>query len=103
VVEETPVTGSVRLWPLRAFQQVSEAPATDLCREIAGDDAAFHVDRHCRPSHPDSGDAYRSGRIGFVADQPVVRVRFMQVVQQRGELQPIEILIGRQSVKVSVG
>src|SRR4029453_14814167 len=103
MVEEPPVTGSLRFWTLRALEQVSQSPASDLCGEFAYDDAAFHVDRSCCQGHAKSGDACRSGRIGLVADEPVVRVRFMQVVQERSELEPTEVLIGRQSVKVGVG
>ena len=47
---------------------------------------------------PDGGDAARGGRIGLVPDQPVVGVGLVQVVQDRGPLEPVQVLVGRQVV-----
>ena len=52
---------------------------------------------------PDGGDAARGGRIGLVPDQPVVGVGLVQVVQDRGPLEPFQILVSRQPIQVVLG
>ena len=64
------------------------------------EDAALDDNRNRRQRHADSGDADGRVRIGLVADQPVIRVRFVQIVENRGELQQAQILVGEQSIGV---
>ena len=90
VVEEALVTGGVRLGPLRAVEQIAQSFAGDLRGELPDDHAALDDDRDRRQGHADGGDADRSVRVGLVADQPVVRVGLVQVVQHRGQLQPVQ-------------
>ena len=46
VVEEALVTGGVRLWSLRAFQQVSQSPASDLSCTLPSDSLAEDHELH---------------------------------------------------------
>ena len=89
--------------PCGQFEEVCGAAAGDLRRELADDDAALDDDRDRRQGHADGGDAARGVRVGLVADQPVVRVGLVQVVQHRGPLEPAQLLVGRQPVQVVVG
>ena len=52
---------------------------------------------------PTGGDTDRSVRVSLVADQPIVRVGFVQIVQNRGELQQAQISVGEQSIEIVVG
>ena len=76
----------VRLGALRAFEQLSQPLESDPGREFPDDDPAFDDDRDRGQGHAHGGDADLGLRIGLVADQPVVRVGLVQVVQDRGPL-----------------
>jgi hypothetical protein len=102
VVEEALVAGGVRLGALGAFEQVSQPLAGDPGREFSDEDTAFDDDRDGRQGHPDGGDADRGLRVGLVADQPIVRVGLVQVVQHRGELEQAQHLVERKPVQVVV-
>ena len=103
MVEEALVPGGVRLRPLREVEEAAEPAAGDLRGELADDHAALDDDRDRRQGHADGGDAARGVRVGLVPDQAVVRVGLVQVVQHRGPLQPVQVLVGRQPVQVVVG
>jgi hypothetical protein len=91
MVEKAFVTGGVRLGTLRAFDQVTQSLPGDLGGEIPEEDAALDDDRNRRQRHAAGGDTDRSVRVSLVADQPIVRVAFVQIVQNRGELQQAQI------------
>ena len=103
MVEKALVTGGIRFGTLRAVDQVTESFSGDLGREIAEEDAAFDDNWNRRQCHTDGGDADGSIRVGLVTDQPIVRVGFMEIVQDRGELQQAEISVGQRSSEIGVG
>jgi hypothetical protein len=90
MVEKALVTGGIRFGTLRAVDQVTESFSGDLGREIAVEDAAFDDNWNRRQCHTDGGDADGSIRVSLVTYQPIVRVGFMPIVQDRGELQQAE-------------
>ena len=98
MVEKALVTGGIRFGTLRTVDQVTESLSGDLGREIPEEDAALDDDRNRRQCHADGGDADGSIRVGLISDQPIVRVGFVQIVQDRGELQQAEISVGQQSM-----
>ena len=98
VVEEALVPGGVRFRPLRKVVQEAEPPAGDLGRERPEEHARVDDDREGRQGHPHGGDAARGGRIGLVPDQPVIRVGLMQVIEQRGPLEPAQVVVDIRSV-----
>jgi hypothetical protein len=100
MIKEALVPGDVRRRPLREVEQVTEPTAGDLRREFADDHAALDDDRDRRQRQPDGGDAARGGRIGFVPDQPVIRIGLVQVVQHRSPLKPVELQVRRQSIEI---
>ena len=103
MVEEAFVTGGVRLGTLRAFEQVTQSFPCDLGGEVSEEDAALDDDGNRRQRHAEGSDTDRSVRIGLVADQPIVRVGFVQIVQNRGQLQQTQLSLGGQSIKIVVG
>ena len=103
MIEEPFVASRIRLRSLRTFHQISQSPANDLHGEFPDDHAALDHDRNCRQRHPDRGDAGRGIRLRLVADQSVVGIGDLQIVQQRRELQPTQVPIRRQPVEVGIG
>ena len=102
VVEEAFVTGGVRLGALRACEQVSQAFQRYLGGEVPEEDAALDDDRNRRQRHADGGDTDRSIRVGLVADQSIVRVGFVQIVKDRGQLQQTQLSLAGQSIAIGV-
>src|SRR4030095_4430208 len=103
MVEEAFVTASVRLGTLRACEQVPQAPQGDLGSEVSEEDAALDDDRNRRQRHAHGGDTDRSLRVGLVSDQSIVRVGFVQIVKNRGQLQQTQLCLAGQLIKVVVG
>ena len=95
MVEEALVPGGVRLRSLREVVQEPKLPAGDLRRERPGDHAVLGDHREAGEGQAVGGDAARSGRVGLVPDQAVVGVRLVQVVQDRGPLELVKLLVGR--------
>ena len=87
---------------LRKVEEGAEAAAGDLRGELADDHAALDDDGDRRQGQADGGDATRGGRVGLVPHQPVVRIGLMQVVQDRGPLEPAKIVVRRCPVQVIV-
>src|SRR4029434_8457042 len=69
---------------------------------IGVEDAACDDNWNRRQRHTDGGDADGSIRVSLVTYQPIVRVGFMEVVQDRRELQKAEISVGQRSNEVRV-
>ena len=73
----------------------------DLGGEVSEEDAALDDDRNRRQRHADGGDTDRI-RVGLVSDQSIVRVGFVQIVKNRGQLQQTQLLLaGRRSRSLS--
>ena len=102
MIEKALVTRGVRFGTLWAVGQVPESFSGDLGREIPVEDAAFDDHWNRRQCHTDGGDADGSIRVSPVADQSIVRVGFMEIVQDRGELQQAEISVGQRSSVIGV-
>ena len=100
VVEEALVAGGVGLRPLRTGEKVPEAFQGDLCGEVPGEHSTLDHDWNRGQRHADSGDADRRRRVRLVPDQSIVRVGFMQVVEDRGELQQAQLSLGGRSMEV---
>src|SRR5262249_54437252 len=77
---------------LGEVEEAAEPAAGDFRRELADDHAALDDDRDRRQGQADGGDAARRFRVGLVPHQPVVRVGLVQVVQDRGPLEPVQLL-----------
>ena len=102
MVEKALVSGGIRFGTLRAVDQVTESFSGDLGREIAEEDTAFDDNWNRRQCHTDGGDAGGSIRVSLVTYQAIVRVGFMEIVQDRGELQQAEISVGQRSSEVGI-
>ena len=88
MVEEALVAGGIRLGPWGQFEQIAQPLAGDLRRELAEITPRSTTTGIVARAMPHGGDADRGGRVGLVADQTVVRVGLVQVVQERGQLEP---------------
>ena len=100
VVEEALVSGGVRFRALGEVEEAAELAAGDFRRELADDHAALDDHRDRRQGQADGGDAARRRRVGLVPHQPVVRIGLVQVVKDRGPLQPTQFLVRRCPVQV---
>src|SRR5512132_274325 len=103
MVEKAFVTGGVRLRTLRACEQVPQASPCDLGGEVSVKYSALDDDGNRRQRHADGSDTDRSVRIGLVSDQSIVRVGFVQIVKDRGQLQPGQLALAGQSIKIVGG
>jgi len=93
VVEKAFVPGGIRFRSLGKVVQEAEPTTGHLGREWPEEHAALDGDRQGCQRHPDGGNAARGGRIGLVPDQPVVGVGLVQIVQQRGPLQAVQVQV----------
>jgi hypothetical protein len=91
VVEEAFVTGGVGLRTLREIEQEAEPLPDALGGEVAEEDAALDDHGKRRERHAAGRDARRGVRVGLVADEPVVGVSLVQIVEDRRELQKAEV------------
>src|SRR5262245_24360562 len=106
MVEEAFVARSVRFGTLRAFKQITKSLPSDLCGEISKDDAALDHHRKCGQRHAAGCNTNWSVRISFIADQPIIRVGFVKIIENGLELQqPQEFVKGHviESSKEYVG
>src|SRR5690242_7515924 len=103
MVEETLVAGGVRFRPLVAGYQEFQSASGDLGGKLANDDAALHYDRNGGKSHADGSDARWCACLCLVSNQPVVRIRALQIVEQGRELKATEVLFRRHSVQFEIG
>src|SRR4030095_10940725 len=103
MVEDALVTSSVGLGTLRASEQVPQASPRDLGGEASVENSALDDDGNRRQRHADSSDTDRSIRIGLVSDESIVRVSFVQVVKNRGQLQQSQLCLAGRLIKIVVG
>jgi len=84
------------------LQEKLQPSTRDLCGELANDNAPLdkHGDR--RQRHADRRNTCGCIFLCLVAHQAVVGIGAMQIVQQRRELQPGKILLGRHPVQFGV-
>src|SRR5215510_31788 len=87
MVEEAFVARSVRFGTLRAFKQITKSLPSDLCSEISKDDAALDSYWKGRQRHAAGCNTYWGLRISLIADQPIIRVGFMKIIENSLELQ----------------
>ncbi len=99
MIEETLVAGRAGLRPLRQIVQKAQPLARALGCEIAEEDAALDNGRDRRERHAHRGNAGRRGGIGLVADEAVVRVGFVQVVENGRELKMAEVPFGERRIQ----
>src|SRR5262245_1234810 len=96
MIEEAFVAGSVRFGTLRALKQITKSRPSDLCSEVSKDDAALNGYRKCGQRHAAGCNTYWSFRIGFIADQPIIRVGFVKIIENGLELeQPQNFIKGQ--------
>src|SRR5215813_10240881 len=93
MVEEAFVARSVRFGTLRALKQIAKSRPSDLCSEISKDDAALNGYRDCGQRHAAGCNTYWSFRISFIADQPIIRVGFVKIIEDGRELQQTQVLV----------
>jgi hypothetical protein len=96
VVVETLVAGGIGLWSVRTVPEEAKSSKRELRGEFAGDHAAFDEHRDGRQTEADGGDAARGSWFGFIANETVGGIGFTEVVLERRDLKPVEIVIGRQ-------
>jgi hypothetical protein len=91
VVEEAFVSGGVWFRPLGKLVQKPQLLPNSFSTEWPEEHAALDGKREGRQGHTHGCDAARGGGIGFVPDQPIVGIGFMQVEEQRGPLHPVQV------------
>jgi hypothetical protein len=87
MVEEAFVARSVWFGTLRALKQITKSLPSDLCSEVSKDDAALNRYRECGQGHAAGRNTYWRFRISFIADQPIVWVGFVKIIENGLELQ----------------
>jgi hypothetical protein len=87
---------------LRTFAQVPQALQRDLGREISEEDPALDDTWNGRQRHAHGGNADRRLRVGLVTHQSVVRIAFVQIVQDGGQLQQPQVPLGQQEMQAVV-
>jgi hypothetical protein len=101
MVEEALITEASGSGPCGQSNQVTQTLSVILARETPEEDATLDDDRNGGQGHADGGDADGSVWVGFISDQPIVGICFVQIVQDRGELQQTEIVVGQQSMGIA--
>src|ERR1051325_3475040 len=100
MVEKATVSGGVGLGTLRTREQVTKSLQRDLGGEFSVHDSALDDDRNRRERHADGGDTDGSINVRLVADEPIVRIGFTQVVEHRGELEETKIFLAEQLLEI---
>jgi hypothetical protein len=103
VIVEALVAGRIRLGSVRAVAEESESSEGDRWREFPCDHASLDEDRKGGQRQPDRRDAGRCALLGLVADETVLWVGLVEVVLQRGQLEPIQVLVGQDVDGVVLG
>ena len=103
VIVEALVAGRVRLGSVRAVAEEAEPSQGDRWREFPCDHASLDEDRKGGQRQADRRDAGRRGLLGLVADETVLRVGLVEVVLQRRQLEPIQVLLGQHVDGVVLG
>ena len=87
---QTSVSGRVCVSALIAGVEKAQGRQSSGDRVRATDEAALHADGIGRKGEPNSRDASRRSGLGFVRDQSVARIRFVNEIVERLPLQRIE-------------
>src|SRR4030095_9835430 len=80
--------------------QITQSLQRDLSSKIPTQDTALDDNRNRRQGHSDGGNTDGCARVGLVANQPVIRVGFVQVVENSGELEQAQISVGELSIEL---
>jgi hypothetical protein len=69
------------------LKQITKSLPSDLCSEISKDDAALNDYRKRGQRHAAGCNTYWGFRISLIADEPIIWVGFVKIIENRLELQ----------------